>query len=98
MYKNMYNSTSKTSLLLLPYAIILVEIQGENEQKQEDGGIEETYRQQKTRKLSNFNFFKTGFFFLHILRKSSHSLSGGWSFLLAHIRFTPNEGPKSVIN
>ena len=41
--------------------------------------------------------FKTTYF-EHILKKSTHSLLGAWSFLLVHIWFKPSEGPKGFVN
>jgi uncharacterized membrane protein YhhN len=34
----------------------------------------------------------------HILIKVSTFTFGAWPFLLVHIRFTPSEGPKGIVN
>ena len=45
-----------------------------------------------------FFFLKTSFFG-HILKtKIAQSVFGAWSFLLVHICFTPNKGPKGFVN
>ena len=41
-------------------------------------------------------FSNLPFFGIHSLKKSAHSFFGAWPFLLAHIRFTPSEGAKSL--
>ena len=33
-----------------------------------------------------------------ILKKSTHSYFGAWSFILVHIHVTPSEGPKGFLN
>ena len=57
----------------------------------------------KTSEWSNLVYFILFYFkqpFLgHILKKNRHiHFLGAWSFLLIHIRFTPNEGPKGFVN
>jgi hypothetical protein len=42
-------------------------------------------------------FFKTTLFG-HVIKNSTRSLFGAWSFLLVYIRFTPSEGPKGFAN
>jgi hypothetical protein len=53
----------------------------------------------KTREFFNFFNFSSSetTFFEHILKKSTHSFFGAWSFLLVHIWFTPSEEPKDII-
>ena len=34
----------------------------------------------------------------YILKNSTHSHFGAWSFLSVHIRITPSEGPKGFVN
>ena len=53
-------------------------------------------KDQRMVKLDFFSF-KT-ILFGHILKMSTRSLFGAWSFLLVHIRFTPSEGPKGFVN
>ena len=55
----------------------------------------------KTREEKGMVKFETSFktaLLGHISKKSTHSLFGAWSFLLVHICFTPNEGPKGIVN
>ena len=47
--------------------------------------------------LDLFIFYKTALL-EHILKKNSTFTFGAWSFVLAHIRFTPSEGPKGFVN
>ena len=37
------------------------------------------------------------YLFWHILKDSTHSLYGAWSFILVHIWFTLSEGPKGFV-
>ena len=48
-------------------------------------------------KLKFYFIFKSALFG-HILKKSMPSFLDAWSFLLVHIRFTPNEEPKDFVN
>jgi hypothetical protein len=48
-------------------------------------------------KLEIYFIFKYALFG-HILKKSTPSFLNAWSFLLVHIRFTPNEEPKDFVN
>ena len=45
-----------------------------------------------------FVFFPNLFFWTYIIKLSTRSLFGAWSFLLVHIWFTPSEGPKGLVN
>jgi hypothetical protein len=61
-------------------------------------GGKRRWRQEKTREWSNLISSLKIAFLGHILKISTHSLFGAWSFLLVHIWFTPSEGPKSFVN
>ena len=54
-------------------------------------------REDEDKRIVNLFFLKIAIFG-HMLKKSTHSLLGVWSFLLVHIRFTPSEGPKDFVN
>ena len=43
-------------------------------------------------------YFIVGLYLFIILRKSTLSLLGAWSFLLVRIQFTPSEGPKDFVD
>ena len=60
------------------------------------GGRE--YEDKRMVKLVFFVFFSKVPFLNIYQTKSMHSLFGAWSFLLVHIQFTPNEGPKDFVN
>ena len=53
--------------------------------------------QQQTIEWWNFIFLKITLFG-HILSKSTHSRFAAWSFLLIHMKFTPNEKPQKLHN
>ena len=57
-------------------------------------------REDKTMVKLEFLFFVFSklCFFGHMLKQSTHSLFGAWSFLFVHILFTPSEGPKNFVN
>jgi hypothetical protein len=55
------------------------------------GGI---LKKKKRRRSTTKKFPKIALFG-HILKQSTHSFSGAWSFLLVPIRFTPTEEPKA---
>jgi hypothetical protein len=44
-----------------------------------------------------FLFFSKTALFGPILKQSSHSLFGAWSFLLVHIQITPSEAPRGFV-
>ena len=56
---------------------------------------EEKMKTKKTKEWSNF--FKISLSG-HILKKSTHSHFGAWSFILVHIHVTPSEGPKGFVD
>ena len=89
MYKNMYNSKSKIRLILFSSSVtMLAKIQGGNKSKHE-------VRPREDKRMVKLNFFLKYHFFYFVLKKSMHSLFSAWSFLLVHVRFTTNEGPKT---
>ena len=55
-------------------------------------------RENKRMVKLEFFFFSKLAFFGHILKKSTLSLFGAWSFLLDHVQFTPSEGAKGFVN
>ena len=55
-------------------------------------------RQEKTREWSILILFFKQPFWANILKKSSHSFFGAWSFFFVHIWITPSEGPKDFAN
>jgi hypothetical protein len=59
--------------------------------------VKEKMKTSEDKRMVKLHFF-LNFLFGHILKESTHSFFGAWSFPLAHIWFTPSEGPKGFVN
>ena len=62
-------------------------------------GWKRIWKQEKINAWSNLIILKSkSIIFEHILKKSTHSYLGAWSYLVVHVWFTLSEGPKGFVN